>query len=100
MRFVLLLALAAATQVPQVPSDTCIPCHDAAARDSHPYGVVYRPGRIGNGSWLRPGADALLVDGRVECVSCHRTHDEDAGEQKARLRMTERELCLTCHRVE
>jgi len=48
---------------------------------------------------MRKPVKALLVNGRVECVSCHMTHEE-ATELRFRLRMTENDLCLSCHAVE
>lgn len=89
MRIFLFLAIAAATQVPQVTSDGCASCHAAEVHDSHPVGVVART------------TSPLLINGKVECVSCHYTHAE-ASETKARLRTTTTttDLCESCHKVE
>jgi len=96
MRVFLFLAIAAATQVPQVTSDACSSCHSAEVHDSHPVGVTYVMSRS-----LRPKPAALLVNGKVECVSCHYGHDE-ASETKARIRTstTTTDLCESCHKVE
>lgn len=96
MRVFLLLAIAAATQVPQVTSDACTSCHSAEGHDSHPVGIAYVAMAT-----LRPKPVALLVKGNVECVSCHYAHDETT-ETKSRIRTTTTttDLCESCHRVE
>lgn len=94
-------------------SDTCMTCHDGTAgpqvlrENNHPVGVTYalqtdRPASLrspyspsGLGGSI---AEDLLVDGRVECISCHDQHTGH-GEGKMMLRMTNEgsRLCLVCH---
>ena len=78
----------------------CDSCHAPESRDTHPVGVDYARARLGNLQAYKPASAvaALLVDGRVECASCHVSH-ESATDARYRLRMDENALCLTCHVV-
>jgi predicted CXXCH cytochrome family protein len=73
-----------------VKSDACLPCHaDSAGSGNHPVGVALtRP--------AKPAARELLVDGKVECTTCHVAHDEPT-EGRYRLRAAETTLCVACH---
>lgn len=72
---------------PAAPSNECVSCHATAANHgNHPTGVSYAE-RHGVNRTLRPAAASsgfgstiandLLVAGRVECSSCHVTHEEE-----------------------
>jgi predicted CXXCH cytochrome family protein len=91
----------------RTPSYRCIACHDGTAAQtvtftsrgnasgSHPVGVYYdmaaRPF-----ARLKPRAaiptTVPLVDGRVECTSCH----DGASPRRGRV-ADERDLCTVCH---
>lgn len=81
---------------------TCYSCHDETRRDSHPVQIVY-----GTKRGLRSASDAgaLLVAGRVECVSCHFAHaDETTNKYRLRVPSSEQQgytaLCVTCHEID
>lgn len=96
-------------------SQLCMSCHDGTTgpqvhlQDSHPVGILY-DGLSDSGSrgGLRPSmsssglgrsiAEDLLVNGRVECTSCHDEHsDHRAGATMLRMSNEGSRLCLTCH---
>jgi predicted CXXCH cytochrome family protein len=101
---VLLLSIAAVRE----PSAACLTCHTAQSVDSHSIGVVYDSVQPLSRTHLRRSSSLsglgstvaadLLVDGKVECTSCHEGHDVEA-EQRYRLRngLTQTKLCLACH---
>ena len=77
----------------------CDSCHAAENRDTHPVSIDYARARLHDPMRYKPATaavTALLVDGKVECTSCHVSHD-DQTDQRYRLRMDENALCLTCH---
>ena len=78
----------------------CDSCHDPEHRDTHPVAIDYATARRGNPSRLKPAnaVASLLVDGRVECTSCHVSHETE-NDRRYRLRMDENALCLSCHVV-
>lgn len=101
-------------------SQLCLSCHDGAmatgvapqasgglaSASNHPVGVPYAVDAFRHGlrdASIWPSglggtiAEDLLVDGRVECVSCHTTHDEDGGHGRLRVDNLASALCLTCH---
>ena len=110
MRLGLSLVLAL-TPLVKVPSDTCIRCHENAAPDSHPYSIVYRAKLYGESQIRQPAApsgfgatiaDDFLIDGRVECTSCHASHEQEI-DSKFRLRLPGENataLCVSCHKLE
>lgn len=94
-------------------TETCYSCHSDTQRDSHPVGTLYDQARITGSSDLVPStspspfgstvAKDLLVEGRVECVSCHFTHAEETS-VRYRLRIPDNApqrgytaLCVSCH---
>jgi len=97
----------------QTASDGCLTCHGGAAGPtirrigSHVYGVDYEAARTRRRS-LRPSgapsgfgstiANDLLMNGRVECTTCHTPHEQPNG-NAYRLRYGKRfaELCTGCH---
>lgn len=106
----LLAASALADDKKPSASAACLECHTAAAARSHPFAVEYnmaarfralplksKESPSGLGSSIDRD---LLVDGRVECTSCHVTHAEEST-RPSRLR-TEKiaALCLACHQLE
>ena len=108
-----MIALALATLLPLVPvtSETCIGCHRDAATAAHPYSVRYVARRDGE-SQIRPSsmpsgfggtiAADFLVNGRVECATCHATHEQET-DSKFRLRVSgdnPTPLCEACHVLE
>jgi hypothetical protein len=118
---VLLLAAALRPPVttvdrPVVRSAECMSCHDGSGgiairqHVSHKVDVVYERIRAGSTAALKPSsaatpfggsiADALLVEGRVECMTCHYTHEETTA-SSFRLRIPEGAaqvaLCTSCH---
>ena len=102
------------------PSLMCLGCHDGqTALDSfggevgtvmmsgdavvgrdlsndHPVGIPYPSGDSRYESQSTVGQRLLLVDGRVECASCHDPH---SNTQSHFLRVESRQLCQTCHRL-
>ena len=75
----------------------CFTCHPDTARDSHPVGIVYRSSEM-----VLPATKVpkdLLVDGRVECESCHFTHAEETANPFRLRRADETKLCESCHDV-
>jgi predicted CXXCH cytochrome family protein len=98
MRHVLVFAAVVLTAV--AGRAACDSCHDPENRDTHPVAIDYARARLSNLSRLRPttAVASLLVDGRVECISCHASHETE-NDQRYRLRMDENALCLSCHIV-
>ena len=85
------------------PSSECVGCHDAqvakAMGTSHPVAIDYVQAIAANSRRYRSAASAsdYLVDGKVECVSCHLTHDAET-ENPFRLRTRDIvKLCTACH---
>lgn len=95
-------------------SYTCMSCHDGTSaramnhEGNHPVGVDYDRLQMQEGTHLHPSASAsgmggaiaddLLVQGRVECRSCHDQHaGHGAGTTRLRLNNDGSRLCLTCH---
>ena len=91
-----LLAIALLLSV--APSDECLKCHTAAATQAHPFAVEYNMARRFASMKLKPNPPReLLIDGRVECASCHVTHAEEST-QPSRLRGENvTKLCVACH---
>ena len=83
------------------PSDDCLKCHTAAATEAHPFAVEYNMARRFASVKLKPNPPReLLIDGRVECASCHVTHAEEST-QPSRLRSESvTKLCVACHALE
>ena len=99
---------------PTAKSTACMSCHDGSAgieihKPSHKVGVDYDTLQRFSTAALRRSSEAsafggsvaetLLVDGRVECSSCHYTHEEYI-ETPFRLRMVNDSyvpLCTSCH---
>ena len=73
----------------------CHQCHDDhLTTGNHPVGIVYDTSRA---DLKQPAPRQLLVDGRVECTSCHVTH-EDESAVRFRLRAENATaLCISCH---
>ena len=93
----------AALLVVTSPSSACISCHDDSAvtamPSTHPYAIDYARVAAGKPQRFRPPAlvQDLLLDGKVECASCHSPHDE-ATENPFRLRSRDIvKLCTACH---
>jgi predicted CXXCH cytochrome family protein len=85
------------------PSSACTACHDATnatvMESSHPYAVAYAPAVAAKPRRYREPAlvQDLLLDGKVECTSCHVTHEESAP-NPFRLRSHDIvKLCTACH---
>lgn len=83
------------------PSHACLPCHDgtvATSRHSGHIGAAYFEKAASGAYSLRasgPVAPVLLVEGRVECTSCH---DGRSAERHAlALPMARSALCTACH---
>lgn len=89
---ILLAVTAAAGVVPpeKIPSARCLSCHDDQRASSHPVGVKVEPQR---------DAELLLVNGRVECTTCHVSHDVETRNE-ARLRFSGEQYCRSCHVLE
>jgi hypothetical protein len=93
----------------QVTSDACINCHAPATVDSHVYAIGYVSRSFGE-SQIRPAsmpsgfggtvASDFLVSGRIECSSCHATHQQET-DNRFRLRIAGGDnptaLCNACH---
>lgn len=95
-------------------SDACLGCHDGTSaramhvEGNHPVGVDYERLAVQRAASLRPSsspsglggtiAEDLLINGRVECSSCHDPHAAH-GSGTTRLRVSNQgsRLCLTCH---
>jgi hypothetical protein len=96
-------------------SQDCVSCHrDTAGHGNHPSGVVYDRAQ---GDSLKRSNEAsgfgstiardLLVDGRVECASCHVPHSASESRFLLRTPAVEDEspqrastaLCTACHVV-
>lgn len=98
-------------------SPACLECHGKttpAMEKQHPYAVDYEAARTKGKVPLRRSTDAsgfggtvaadLLLEGKVECTSCHIPHEEETTTLH-RLRVlksetSEAKLCLACHRME
>lgn len=104
-------------------SAACLSCHDGsvatgvfnhsggsvdfqAASMNHPVGIDYRLAASrgsdlhdehtrANTSSVSPGD--LLIDGRVECASCHGYHHNGGYGANLRVSNNGSSLCLTCH---
>ena len=85
---VTLLGSSVMAQTPRPPSSACTPCHSSTESPpyNHPVGIDYeaarwrhalRPVTAPSGLGSTVAAD-LLVSGRVECASCHATHEEES----------------------
>jgi predicted CXXCH cytochrome family protein len=92
MWIVFLLALTFGPADP-VRSEECVSCH-AVGSASHPVGFVYAVRR-----GLRNPPPGLLVDGRVECTTCHLSHENETSNRfRLRVSMEQQvELCTACH---
>ena len=91
----LLLALALGP-AEAIRSEECVSCHNVG-RITHPVAVEYRPRR-----GLKEAPRELLVGGRIECTTCHVSHERETSE-KFRLRVPweqQMELCTACHDLE
>ena len=64
--------------------------------NDHPVGVRYPDSDRRYESTSAVEQRLRLVDGRVECSSCHDPHRNDRGHF---LRVESRQLCQTCHRL-
>ena len=62
----------------------CISCHKYGGRSDHAIGVL--PGASGTGP-------LPLVEGKIECITCHNMH----AETRMLLRINSEKLCLACH---
>ncbi|MGZ4778924.1 MAG: hypothetical protein ACXV5L_06985 [Thermoanaerobaculia bacterium] len=90
-------------------TETCYSCHDETRRDSHPVQIAYDAGARRRSAGLRSASTIpsdLLVDGRVECVSCHFVHAEETT-TRYRLRIPQTStqpgytgLCVSCHEID
>ena len=85
------------------PSSACISCHDAQVAKqmgtSHPVAIDYLQAIAADPKRYRPAAVAgdYLIDGKVECASCHIPHEEDT-DNPFRLRSRDIvKLCTACH---
>ena len=101
--WLVVFAASAGAQTSDGSTATCYSCHDETRRDSHPVQIVYGAGR---GFRSASDVSALLVDGRVECVSCHYAHTDETT-AKYRLRVPENStqpgytaLCVACHEID
>ncbi|MFQ5528390.1 MAG: cytochrome c3 family protein [Thermoanaerobaculia bacterium] len=98
------------TDQPGWITDFCLFCHDGSSvsraihlEASHPSGVRYETGTYS--TFLKPAfwssglggtiADGLLVDGYVECTSCHDVHSN--REFLLPSETTLANLCMACH---
>jgi predicted CXXCH cytochrome family protein len=94
----LALPLAAATT-----SADCRACHDGQKAlkmdNGHPVEIDYAKVRAAKPERFRAAPAEYLVDGRVECSSCHLAHDTQT-DRKYRLRTDVITLCESCHIVE
>jgi len=110
--FALASVVLATTLLPlvQATSDACVTCHEAATIDSHVYAIKYVPRQYGESQLKPPSvpsgfggtiATDFLVNGRVECTSCHATHEQET-DGKFRLRLSDDDstlMCVACHRL-
>jgi len=75
----------------------CNQCHaDRTSADDHPVGIVYDASRP---NLKRPAPRELLVDGKVECTSCHVTHEEESAVSHRLRAENMTALCNSCHVV-
>lgn len=100
-------ALDAETRLPSVEpiaSSACAGCHGDATTGAHPVGAytasaesAIRDPRSPSGFGWTIASD-FLVDGRIECTSCHVSHDRET-KNTYRLRVAENAnaLCTACH---
>ena len=86
MIITLLLALSLGPADP-VRSDECLSCHKVGPV-SHRVEIA-----------VPKAPPELLVAGRIECTSCHVSHDREASEPY-RLRAEQTVLCTGCHKME
>ena len=113
----LALTMLGAAEAPPPPhdrSDACLKCHDGTKANrmesSHPYALDYSAAAAKSQPKLHPPqspsgfgstiARDLLVEGNVECSTCHVPHEE---ETKNPFRMRSRDvvkLCTACHVME
>jgi predicted CXXCH cytochrome family protein len=82
----------------------CLECHDGSKapkmESSHPVGIVYATAAAKNPRLRKSVSEDLLVDGKVECTTCHLAH-EVATKNAFRLRSTDLiKLCTSCHVME
>lgn len=87
-----------------IGSEACLSCH-GALQVSHPVAIEYRMGQH-----LRPAnapsgfggtvASDFLVGGRVECATCHVSHDTEPQSERMRLRFANERFCTACHVIE
>ncbi len=108
---------------PGSASLVCLSCHDGTVSgsvhaqrrnlgndlaDDHPIGFVYDASlALEDGGLHDPGlrpsglggtiADDLLVNGRLECTSCHDPHQSSGERPYLRLSTVGSGLCLACH---
>lgn len=107
------LFAAALTLTPLVPvsTDACYGCHEGATHDSHPVAADYRETTRGEFR-LRPAnmpsgfgstvANDFLIGGKVECTSCHATHEQET-DGKYRMRIAgdnNSKMCMACHMLD
>lgn len=88
-----------------VDSQHCLPCHIARAKEhgrplnfqAHPIGIDYddavKRGRVSLHPVERLPLAVVLVDGRVECTTCHSEHTNLSSQ------VATRRLCFACHRL-
>jgi predicted CXXCH cytochrome family protein len=88
------------------PSSACTECHnDESAKTmetNHPFAVSYEQAWAAKPDFFRPPSEAGddLIDGKVECASCHVTHDVQT-DTPYRLRTRDIvKLCTTCHVIQ
>lgn len=105
------------TSTIKAPSSECLQCHDAGTgppidrASGHVVEVDYRMAQSQWGTSLREASlpsgfgstieNDLLVDGRVECTTCHYTHQE-VTDNRFRLKVAGNTtpLCIACHDME
>ena len=64
--------------------------------DDHPVSITYVPGTETGQDAELVAAPVLLIDGKVECASCHDVHDDTHGNFLV-MANTASALCLECH---
>ena len=64
---------------------------------SHPFAIDYAAAAAKKPDRFRKPPDDFLVDGKVECTTCHFGHDEET-DNPFRLRSRDVvKLCTSCH---